>query len=99
MEKKQHTRRLRKGRCTVILVLLILIAMLLANRLPKATAADEGRQMQVVVVTQGDTIWRLVQKHYTYKGDIRRAINEVKQINGLDDAIIVPGQVLYIPQL
>ena len=98
MEKVQLTRRLRKGRCTMVLAVLIMIAMLLASGLPKATAADEGRHMQAVVVVRGDNLWNLVQKHYDYKGDIRRAIYEVRQINGLKDAVIVPGQVIYIPQ-
>lgn len=98
MERGQKIRRLRKGRCTALLVMLIMAAMLLAGGLSRATDADEGRPMQAVVVTRGDSLWGLVQKHYDYDGDIRRAIYEVRQINGLKDATIVPGQVVYIPQ-
>ena len=96
-KKGLHIRRLRKGRCTVILLLLIFIVMLLAGGLPNATAADEGRPLQAVVVVKGDSLWNLVQKHYDYQGDIRRAIYDVMQLNGLKDAVIVPGQVVYIP--
>jgi len=98
MESKHKIRRLRKGRCTTVLVMLIMAIMLLSGGLSQATATDKGRPMQAVVVAQGDTLWSLVQKHYDYKGDIRRAIYEVRQINGLKDAIIVPGQVIHIPQ-
>jgi len=98
MERIQKIRRLRKGRCTVIMLLLVLTIMLVAEGLPKATASVEGRPMQTIVVAQGDNLWALVQKHCDYKGDIRKAIYEVRQINGLKDATIVPGQVLYIPQ-
>lgn len=96
--RKLKIRRLRKGRCTAMLLLLILLLLLLAGGLPKATAAIEGRPMQTVVVNQGDSLWRLVQRYYNYKGDIRRAVYEVQQINSLKNAVIVPGQVLYIPQ-
>jgi hypothetical protein len=98
MEIRQKIRRLRKGRCTAVLVLLLMTVMLLLGGLSQATASDEGRPLQTVVVAPGDTLWRLVQKHYDYKGDIRQAIYEVRQINGLKDAVIVPGQVVYIPQ-
>jgi len=98
MENGQKMRRLRKGRCTIVLVLLLLLAIMLAGVLPKATAADQGRPMQAIVVTEGDTLWGLVQRHYNYTGDIRRAVYEVRRINGLKDALIVPGQLLYIPQ-
>jgi hypothetical protein len=98
MKRGQKIRRLRKGRCTALLVIVIMVTMLLAGGLSSATDADEGRPMQAVVVSQGDSLWCLVQKHYDYEGDIRRAIYEVRQINGLKDAIIVPGQVVYIPQ-
>ena len=97
-KRGKKIRCLRKGRCTALLVVLIFIVMLLAGGLPKATASVEGRPMQIVVVTPGDSLWRLVQKHYEYRGDIRRAIYEIQQINSLEDAAIVPGQVLYIPQ-
>jgi len=96
-EKRSKIRRLRKGRCTIVLLLLMLFAMLLAGWLPKATAADEGRPMQTIIVAPGDTLWSLIQKHYDYQGDIRRAIYEVKQINELQEAMIVPGQTLLIP--
>ena len=99
METMQKIRRLRKGRCTAALVLLILAVLMLAGGLFKAKAAEEGRPMQAVVVTQGDTIWRMVQEHYNFKGDIRRAVYEVKKINGLKDTVIVPGQVIYIPYI
>ena len=97
MEGGIKSKRLRKGRSVVVLVLLIFSAIMLAGGLPQATAADEGRPLQAVVVVQGDTLWSLVQKHYDYQGDIRRAIYEVRQLNSLKEATIVPGQLIYIP--
>jgi hypothetical protein len=97
MKNVQRIKRLRKGRCVVMLVLLMAITVL-AGGLLKATAADEGRLMQSVVVKQGDTLWSLVEKNYDYRGDIRNAIYEVRRINNLQDTLIVPGQLLYIPQ-
>jgi len=91
-------RRLRKTRCTAVLVVLIMISMLLFGGLDKATGSDTGRPMNNIVVCQGDTIWGLVQEHYAYKGDIRKAVYEVKQLNNLENAYIEPGQILRIPR-
>lgn len=91
-------KRLRKARCTAVLVLLIIIGMLLFGGFDKANGVDTGRPMNSVVVCRGDTLWNLVQEHYAYDGDIRKAVYEVKQLNGLKNAYIIPGQVLQIPQ-
>ncbi|MCL1817121.1 MAG: LysM peptidoglycan-binding domain-containing protein [Clostridiales bacterium] len=103
IEKK--IQRLRKGRCLAALLLMVLVAILLMGSgnskgitNNENLSLSENRPMQAVVVDQGDSLWSLVQKHYDYKGDIRKAIYEVRQINNLKDAIIVPGQVLQIPQ-
>lgn len=99
METKQINKRLNKGRCIAVLVLLLLMIILLVNSFSGAKAAENSQAMQaVVVVVEGDTLWGLVQKHYAYKGDIRKAIYEVRKINALKDAVIIPGQVIYMPQ-
>ena len=98
METKQINKRLNKGRCIAVLVLLLFMIILLVSSFSGAKAAENSQAMQAVVVVEGDTLWGLVQKHYAYKGDIRKAIYEVRKINALKDAVIIPGQVIYMPQ-
>ncbi len=47
-------------------------------------------------VEAGDTIWGLAAEHVG-EMDIRDYISEVMDINGLDDANIKPGDLLYFP--
>lgn len=97
-ETVYRIKRLRKARCTVLLVVLMMLMMLIFGSFHKAAGAEDMRLMSNITVCQGDTLWSLVQEHYQYQGDIRKAIYEVKQINGLADAVITPGQILRIPQ-
>ncbi|ATW24253.1 LysM peptidoglycan-binding domain-containing protein [Candidatus Formimonas warabiya] len=51
-----------------------------------------------VIVKSGDSLWDLTEKHYTGKDDIRRIIYEVKKMNDLPSANLVPGQIIKLPQ-
>jgi LysM repeat protein len=46
-------------------------------------------------VQAGDTLWSIAVAHVG--GDPRRAVWELQQRNGLDGALIVPGQMLSLP--
>jgi len=47
------------------------------------------------VVKPHDTLWSLAAKTYA---DPREGVWEIEKRNGLDTAMIVPGQRLYIPR-
>lgn len=91
-------KRLRKGRCLIVLIGLMLLISLFGGGL-EAVANDgsAAREMLPVVVADGDTLWQLVADNYQYEGDIRAAIYEVKLINQMPDSNLRPGQVVYIP--
>ena len=50
---------------------------------------------RVYVVRPADTLWTIAARHYA--GDPREAVWRLRERNGLDDAVIVPGQRLVLP--
>lgn len=90
-------RRLRKGRCLICLLAAFIIFNFSGSFLP-AKADNIEQDMAPIYVSEGDTLWSIVQENYDYSGDIRAAINQVKTINGLTDSTINVGDVIYVPK-
>jgi len=49
-----------------------------------------------VVVQPGDTLWSIAAS-LEGDGDVRAAVDEIQQLNGLHDAVLIPGQILLLP--
>jgi nucleoid-associated protein YgaU len=49
-----------------------------------------------VIVQSGDTLWSIATA-LDGEGDVRRLVDEIQRLNGLDGADLVPGQVLQLP--
>jgi nucleoid-associated protein YgaU len=52
--------------------------------------------VQSVVVQPGDTLWSIATS-LNGDGDVRSVIDEIQQLNGLNSAVLVPGQTLLLP--
>jgi hypothetical protein len=50
-----------------------------------------------IVVQPGDTLWDLARENSLAGADLRRAVYEIRTLNGLADAEIRPGQRLLLP--
>lgn len=59
---------------------------------PSESAGPE----RAYVVQPTDTLWSIASEHYA--GDPRAAIWKLQQRNGLEGAILVPGQRLILPR-
>jgi LysM repeat protein len=57
-------------------------------------AADAGAEY--VTVHQGDSLWAIAESIAPH-GDPREVIDEIIRLNGLDDAMVEPGQRLALP--
>lgn len=54
---------------------------------------------KTVTVDYGDTIWDIAQRYYNHSNsDMRMIVYNIEKINGLKGELIIPGQVLRIPQ-
>jgi hypothetical protein len=63
-------------------------------------AADAGSQrpasFEYVTIGQGDSLWALAES-IAPDGDPRVLVDEIIRLNGLDDAVVEPGQRLALP--
>jgi hypothetical protein len=64
-------------------------------------AADAGAQLgartfEYITVHQGDSLWAIAESIAPH-GDPRVVIDEIIRLNGLDDAMVEPGQRLALP--
>jgi nucleoid-associated protein YgaU len=60
---------------------------------------EEGLQLageSSVVVRSGDTLWSIAAS-VAGEADVRAVVNHIQQLNGLEGAGLVPGQVLQLP--
>lgn len=74
-----------------LLALAVLAALILGSARPSSGSTRDERY----VVRPGDTLWALAADRYG--GDPREAVWRIEQRNGLPDAGLWPGMVLYLP--
>ncbi len=72
------------------LAVVVLVAALSSAR-PTSGAEPERRY----VVQPGDTLWAIATARY--EGDPREAVWRIRDRNGLESAVLRPGQVLDMP--
>ncbi|MCL2817268.1 MAG: LysM peptidoglycan-binding domain-containing protein [Clostridiales bacterium] len=104
IEKRAAKRRVLRVKPLLILAALaVSICFLMGAALASGTNAvkESGKsdtEYVEIIVKKGDTIWGLVREARPgYRGNIQKAVYEIKQINGLDSSVIYPGQILKIP--
>lgn len=84
------------GRWLVLPLLVPLLAVAL-SWLYRVAATTEPAAAVEWVVQPGDTLWSIAEAHALPGEDIRAALWEIRQLNGLESSHIVPGQVIRIP--
>jgi nucleoid-associated protein YgaU len=80
----------RRAVLTIVLAAVVLGAAL-SSAHPTSGAAPERRY----VVRPGDTLWAIAATRYA--GDPREAVWRIRDRNGLESALLRPGQVLVMP--
>jgi LysM repeat protein len=61
-----------------------------------SSAAEQGRATGVVVVQAGESLWQIAQD-IAPEADPRETVTTIRELNGLDDAPVVPGQSIVVP--
>ena len=101
-EPVTRLRLTRRGRVVfTALAALPLVAWALVAVLGSGSAAaDFGSQgptsFEYVTIGQGDSLWALAES-IAPDGDPRVLVDEIIRLNGLDDAVVEPGQRLALP--
>ena len=50
------------------------------------------------VVAPGDTLWGIAAVSIEPGGDIRRLVSDIVELSGVENGLIIPGQILLLPQ-
>jgi len=103
MTPRTRLRLTRRGRVVVTgLAALPLVLGVLIGALSSGGAVagiDDGRAtttFETVEVGAGDTLWGIAEA-IAPSSDPRDVIYEIMRLNGLDDAVVQPGQQLVLP--
>lgn len=79
--------------------LVLFFAMVCAVFLTLGGSADAGGTTTFDhVVAPGETVWEIASSNAEPGADVRRLVRDIARLNGLDDGVIHPGQVLQVPQ-
>ncbi len=78
------------ARIAAVLALVAAVGAIAAR--PSGSAGPE----RVYVVQPYETLWSIAAAHYA--GDVREGVWKIERRNGIRDALIRPGQRLYIPR-
>lgn len=98
---RSHIRLTRRGRAAVFLGSSMLLASVvvatgqLANADGGATRPT-GPATAVVVVQPGETLWSIAQS-VAPQADPRETVQRLRDLNGLVDAVVIPGQSIIVP--
>jgi hypothetical protein len=97
-------RQLRRRRLAgllrfVVFLLLIFIAVWAGVRVAHAGTDASVYTGHHYVVRGGDTLWGIAAREYGSGADLRRALFEIGEANGLRSSSVQPGQQLTLPYL
>jgi nucleoid-associated protein YgaU len=82
-----------------VFLLLIFVAVWAGVRVANATDASAVFEGRVYEVHRGDTLWRIAAENYDGDLDVRAIVYAIREANGLDGALLEPGQELTLPYL
>jgi nucleoid-associated protein YgaU len=72
-------------------------ALVIVFGLSKTVAGEGPGGYTSYRVQPGDTLWSIAAERYA-GADVRVRVGEIEKANGLDSPVIVPGEVLKVPQ-
>lgn len=71
--------------------------LLLMSHVSSQNLLSEDQTYVDVVVLEGDTLWHIARRHTQPGHDPRPVVELIRQANGLETALVRPGQVLKVP--
>ena len=91
----------RRGRVVlgVVSTLFLLLVVLVSGRFSAdagTSMSDQGRATGVVVVQAGESLWQIAQA-IAPQADPRETVTVIRELNGLGEAAVVPGQSIVVP--
>lgn len=79
-----------------IIAFIILMFTAITKWCVKTVWGKENIQTEEYVVCAGQTLWDIAEENKKLGTDTREYVYELRKLNGIDDCIIYPGQVIKI---
>lgn len=94
-----NKKKVRMRRKVVSSIFLILIIGLTLSLFYGAVAGGSEQSSYIKVTVQpGDTLWKIAKDNSIQNNkDVRCLIYEIRQVNNLQTATLMPGQIIKIP--
>jgi hypothetical protein len=100
--KPEHTfggKIMKKNKLFKRIILLSILCLILIPLTSRALSSNSMTRLNYAKVTvcSGDTLWTIASEYISNNDDIRELVYNIKKVNNLNSAIIIPGQELLIP--
>jgi LysM repeat protein len=89
--KKKNKKRVLKG------IIILSMAFILFLQFTPTVKSQSIVKYDKVTVCSGDTIWSIASEYIDESQDVRQLVYDIRELNNLTSAIIMPGQELLIP--
>lgn len=96
--KKPGNKTKIKYKIACITFLMIFFVLVLPSILYSMVNYSSTQKYTSIIVQPGDNLWKIAQRHASPDTDLRKIIHEIKKVNRLNTASLMPGQELKIPQ-
>lgn len=100
MTNSREKRRLlrRKKRIGFLFLLLLLIGVVSYQFLiPHTIEPCTPNKFTIIIVDEGDSLWKIAERFNNNKMDIRNYINLIQQHNALNNDFLQPGDIIKVP--
>lgn len=84
------------GAASAVFLLLVVLFSGVLTAEAGTSLADQGRATGVVVVQPGESLWQIA-RGIAPDADPREIVTVLRELNGLGDAPVVPGQSILVP--
>ena len=95
LRRIQKVKRQRQRALVFVLALTFIIGCFTFTRIG---SANEKFNVASVTVENGDTLWDIAKKYKPQGKDIREFCTEISDLNKIENATLIAGQTVYIPQ-
>lgn len=95
--QKQKDEKSNSKFTTGILVMMIGLIFVTTVFTGESVNSNDLEKYHEITIQSGDTLWEIAKEYVSPEEDIRNLILQIKRINDLKSAEILPGQTILIP--
>ena len=99
VRRERRTSRVAGLARFALFLFLVFVAVWAGVRVANATSQSETFDGRPYRVQAGDTLWRIAGAEYGDTARLRAVVYEIREANGLDGALLEPGQDLTLPYI